>query len=312
MGSRVVCYRKESGTLEGRGRCFALHSQSNTPRSLGDADHIASRVNIAEIPDNILLDLFDFYRMDSQGSGIWAKAWQRLVHVCRRWRYVVFGSPLRLHLYLFCTGTTPVRKTLDVWPRLPIEISTPSFDVGDSEDNIIAALEQHDRVSQIWLHQMSLPCERFYTSMQQPFPELQNLRLWSTNSTQALRDNFLGGSAPRLRYLFFFNIPFPGLPKFLSSCNDLVDLHLHEIPNTGYISPEAMVTGLSALTRLKDLAIMFEFPYSDSFPDRRIRRTPLLIRAALSSLTRFRFQGVSEYLEDLLARISAPFVEILR
>jgi hypothetical protein len=40
--------------------------------------------------------------------------WQTLVHVCRRWRTLVFGSPLFLKLELVCTVKTPARDTLDV------------------------------------------------------------------------------------------------------------------------------------------------------------------------------------------------------
>jgi hypothetical protein len=263
-------------------------------------------VTAATLPDNILLDVFDFYRMDSRGFGAWAKAWQTLVHVSRRWRYIAFGSPRRLQLYLFCTGTTPVRKTLDVWPPLPIEISALPLEE-DNEDNIIAALEQHDRIREVWLELTSSPRERFDTTIQESFPALEVLQLWSEKTAPALPDKFLGGSAPRLRYLYLFHIPFPGLPKLLLSCNNIVDLYLYGIPNTGYFSPEAMITSLSALTRLKALAIEFESP--DSRPDRRIRRPHPLTRAVLPSLTRFHFRGVSEYLEDLVARIDASLVQ---
>ncbi|KAI0291180.1 hypothetical protein B0F90DRAFT_1779209, partial [Multifurca ochricompacta] len=48
--------------------------------------------------------------------------WHRLTHVCRRWRYLIFASPHRLDLRLLCTNGTPVRRTLDCWPALPISI----------------------------------------------------------------------------------------------------------------------------------------------------------------------------------------------
>ena len=73
-------------------------------------------------------------------------AWQPLVHVCRRWRNLVFGSPRRLKLRLLCTSTTPVKDRLDVWPALPLVI------VGNmtySSDNVIAALGQSNRVREV-------------------------------------------------------------------------------------------------------------------------------------------------------------------
>ena len=49
-------------------------------------------------------------------------AYRILVHVRRCWRRIVFGSPLRLNLRLFCSKKTPARHTLDVWPALPLII----------------------------------------------------------------------------------------------------------------------------------------------------------------------------------------------
>ncbi len=45
-----------------------------------------------------------------------------MVHVCQKWRCVVFGSQRRLNIQLACRPTTPVREMLDIWPRLPIVI----------------------------------------------------------------------------------------------------------------------------------------------------------------------------------------------
>jgi len=90
------------------------------------------------------------------------------------------------------------------------------------------------------------------------------------------------------------------------SATHLVELHLSNIPHSGYFSPEVMVTGLSALTRLEYLEIVFESPRSR--PDRR-RRPPPPTRTLLPVLTCFEFKGVSEYLDDLVARIDAPLLD---
>lgn len=80
--------------------------------------------------------------------------WIILVHVCRRWRYIVFASPRRLNLQLLVKAKTPVKKMLDIWPAFPIVIS-PEIGNADSveiADNVIAALEHPDRVSRISLN----------------------------------------------------------------------------------------------------------------------------------------------------------------
>ena len=78
-------------------------------------------------------------------------AWHPLVHVCRRWRTIVFESPQRLNLRLLCTSETPARDKLDVWPALPLIILGQAHFLTGSVDNIVAALERTDRVCQIHL-----------------------------------------------------------------------------------------------------------------------------------------------------------------
>jgi hypothetical protein len=114
----------------------------------------------------------------------------------------------------------------------------------------------------------------------------------------------LGRSAPHLRFLMLHGIPFPGLPKLLLSATNLVRLYLLNIPHSGYISPDAMVTALTALTCLQFLDIAFRSPRSH--PDQASRLPPPPTRIVLPALTGIRFKGACEYLDDLVARIDAP------
>ena len=260
-------------------------------------------MTIDRLPDVALLEIFDFYMGEEH-----SETWPTLVHVCRKWRNVVFGSPRRLSLLLFCKARTPVRETLDVWPPLPIAI----FAIDDKkwgDDSIIAALEHNDRIYKICLSFVSSPqSKNVLEEMQQPFPALETLLLVCEDKTPpVLRDSFLGGSVPSLQKLWLDHLPFPGLPKSLLSATHLVDLQLWRIPHSGYISPEVMVTCLSVLTRLKSIIIKFESPQSR--PDRR--RPPPQTRILLPVLSTLEFKGVSEYLEDLVARIEVPLLNRL-
>jgi hypothetical protein len=146
--------------------------------------------------------------------------------------------------------------------------------------------------------------------MQEQFPALIHLMLGffdATCSAPAIPNGFLGGSAPALQSLRLHSVPFPALPKILLSAPDLVTLTLVGIPHNGYISPEAMVAGLTASAHLKSLTIEFKSPRSR--PDRASRRPPPLTRTVLPALTWFSFEGTSEYLEDFTARIDAPLLE---
>jgi hypothetical protein len=234
------------------------------------------------------------------------EAWQSLAHVCRRWRSVVFGSPLRLGLRLFCTAKTRARDTLEVWPPLPLFIQCYGYYPKECVDNIIAALERRNCVYQIKLKDVpSSYFEKVVAAMQEPFPELTDLLLRSDDEMMTdLPDSFLGGSAPRLQSLWLDGIPYPGLSKLLSSATHLVHLNLWNIPHSGYISPEAIVIAVSALTSLTSLWLQFQSPRSR--PDRASRRPPPATCTVLPALTSFFFKGVAEYLDDLVARIYAP------
>ena len=254
-------------------------------------------------PDHPLLEIFSFCL-----DQAWADPWRALIHVCQRWRYVVLGSPRRLNLRLLCTPRRPVRKMLHIWPPLPLMISNPgcpevSWTRGAG--NVIAALRHKDRIVQISL--FDVPSElwqRIIGAMKEPLPALKKLRLWSNFSPMgALPASFLGGSAPLLQSLSLNRVPYPALPKLLSTTRDLVHFELLNLPNTWYIPTEDMVACLSSLTALTTFVLESE---SEREPRQVTQRSSQQERTFLHSLTSFRFKGPTKYLEDLVARIDAP------
>jgi len=261
------------------------------------------RVTISALPGYALLEIFKF----CVDQIFHEDAWHTLVHVCRKWRYVVFSSPRWLHLELRCTNKSPVKKLLDIWPALPIVIDASITNSRRSRvANIIAALKRHDLVCKISI--LGVPDSLLKSAtMKKRFPELTDLTLVSNeDNAPIIPDSFLGGSAPRLRSLDFSGIPFPfpALGKLLLSATDLVACDLWHIPKSGIISPELIVTTLSTLTRLRKLSIGFRSPRSRA--DRERRHPSLLKRLVLPSLTYLYFKGDSEYLEDIVGRIDAP------
>jgi hypothetical protein len=278
------------------------------------ASHHRAIVEI--LTDDILLEVFDWYRQTllEQWTNTWK--WVTLVHVCRRWRHIVFGSPCRLDLWLPCTYGTPVRRRLDCWPPLPIfikywanlEFRPPS---SEDEDNLIAALEHPDRVRKIQLAVTSSQLEKVVERIQIAFTGLTSLSLWlDKGTTPILPKTFLALCAsPRLRDISLVGVPFPGLPQLLASTIDLVSLRLLEVPDAGYIPPDVMATCLSTLPHLRFLCIDFHSPLSTRHNRGGSRRpAPTMTRDSLPSLTSFNFRGTSEYLEDLVAKIDAPFL----
>jgi hypothetical protein len=275
----------------------------------------ATTVTIGLLADNVLLEIFDFCQENYDVSmqmmilpeAVWD--WHILVHVCRRWRQVVFASPLRLNLQIRCSHGTPVRKNLDIWPTFPIiiEYTAPHWQIirNLDEDNIIAALEHPDRVRAIRLSLTGPQLGRIATALaiQEQFPVLTHLiLLCGDQDSPVIPGGFLGRSVACLQKIEFDGIPFPALPALLLSTSDLVTLDLRNIPQTGYISPKAMVAGLAMLTRLKSLRIEFRSP--KACPAQIC--LPPTTRTVLPALTNFTFWGVREYLEDFVARIDTP------
>ena len=240
------------------------------------------------------------------------EGWQALVHVCRLWRRLVLESPRRLNLQLYCVPQTPAKVTLDVWPALPLIVCGDMASSGT--DNIIAALGQHDRVSQVDLYGLAdLQLEQVSAAMLVPFPELTHLQLFLKNGETARRviipDSFLDGSARRMRHLKLSGVPFPGLPKLQFSATHLFQLSLYNIPHSGYFSPGAIVALISTLSGLETLEFTFQSP--QSCPDGQSRLPPSPKRSVIPALTYLRFKGVIEYFEDLVAGIDTPQLDRL-
>ena len=275
----------------------------------------ADRVTNNILPGDVLLLIFHFDRLayiegaDRVLRLSWR--WHRLVHVCRRWRSVVFASPNFLDLTLVCGPKTRMELT-SIWPLLPIIITNKQDWFIPEDYNFDAAAVHRNRVCEISLNYLtSRQLQRLASAMQEQLPALIHLKLGCevhyNPSTIALPDAFLDGSAPQLQSLELNSIAFPALQKLLSSATHLVHLKLWDIPHSGYFSPEAIVARLAVLVNLKSLIIGFKSPLSR--PDRRSQRLPPKTRTVLPALTRFEFRGVSEYLDDFVSRIDAPLLD---
>jgi len=175
--------------------------------------------------------------------------------------------------------------------------------------NIIAALEQHSRIVGICILRIpSLLLEKL-VEMENLFPMLTNLVLTSNDRryhAPVLPDSFLGESASRLRSLSLDGIPFPGLGKLLLSTTDLVHLSLSGLPHSGDISPEAMGTSLSALSRLESLYL--DFRSLSPWAKRESRHRPPVTRVVLPALIECYLKGDGKEVENFVPQIDAPLL----
>ena len=201
---------------------------------------------------------------------------------------------------------------LDIWPELPIYLHNFDCQTEEGREDVAAALRLNHRVFGVRLDRASdasdAAWKSFLSLMQQPFPALTHLWVHPSMSIKnAIPHSFLRGSAPVLRDLVLTGVPFPALPELLLSATNIVCLLYDNIPLSGYISPPAMVTGLSALTRLESLSLTFRSP--QDLPDREIRIPPPHTRTLLPALASLHFQGAPEYVDDLVAHLDTPLLE---
>ncbi|KAH9178374.1 hypothetical protein EDB89DRAFT_1170790 [Lactarius sanguifluus] len=258
------------------------------------------------LPDDVLLRIFQHY-LDAS-----PRRWPELAHVCRSWRQIIFASPLGLQLRLYCTYGTPILKNLASWPSLPLALDYVGSPMlrppsPEDEDNIMAAVEQSDRVCSINLTVSSSLLKKL-SAISEPFSELEELVLLSQDNVQSTLSRasaFWWGH--RLRILHSTRIAIPSLPQLLLPSQNLVDLQLHDIPRAGYFSPEAFANALCGMTQLETLSLHFL-----SLPPRRNYiglPPPPGDHVVLPALTRFKYRGISKYLDNLVARIDAPRLE---
>ena len=259
------------------------------------------------LTDNVLLEIFCFHQVlylsDRDVFEMPLRDWRQLMHVCRRWRQIIFESPRRLNLQILCTFNKRFKKSLGIWPDFPIAIKHRNFRLDSiDQDDVIAALEHPDRVFCIELKITGSQLEKMATVLQKPFPVLTHLDICSKDDENLdLPGGFLGGSAPCLEQISLSHISFPALPTLLLSAKNLVKLRLYSVPPT-YYTPGAMVVCLAELPRLDTLFLEFT---SATVRLGQIRPPPIT-RVVLPTLADFDFYGASEYLEDLVAQIDCP------
>ncbi|KAH9011910.1 hypothetical protein EDB85DRAFT_2224700 [Lactarius pseudohatsudake] len=266
--------------------------------------HVSQQVMIENLSDEVLLNIFRYY-LDAS-----PRFWLRLVHICCKWRRIVFVSQRTLRLRLFYTHGTPVLglKALDYWPALPIVVQYGGSlalnpPAPEDEDNIIAVLKQSDRVNSISLTVTSSLLEEL-SAIERPFSQLEDLVLLSPDSVRrTLPRAFQWGT--RIRCLHSTRVAFPALLHLLYSSRNLVDLQLHEVVHPLHFSPEALTDALSGMTQLRSLSLHLlttvKYTALDLPPP-----PPSEERITLPVLVRLDFQGIAEYLEGLVARIDAP------
>lgn len=157
-------------------------------------------MTISILPDDVLLHIFYSVRLEADRlRPLTVTWWHRFVHVCRRWRSIIFESPNSLNLRIVCAPRTRT-ELLGIWPPLPI-IITNTIDPHMPDYPFEAAIVHRNRVCEIDLYLQKSRLQLLASAMREQFPALIHLELaafYDTRPALALPDSFLGGSAPHL------------------------------------------------------------------------------------------------------------------
>ncbi|KAH8978122.1 hypothetical protein EDB86DRAFT_3249238, partial [Lactarius hatsudake] len=270
-------------------------------------------VTINRLNDDILLDIFNHYRLDEENAWNVRLGWRQLFQTCRRWRHLVYSSAFYLGMHIHCTNGTPIVAMLDHFPPVPLFIDYRYTDVTISEQDelgISHTLRLRDRMHRIDLHLPPSIFPKFLMLMEEPFPTLERLSLSlmvDKITSLTLPKTFL---APYLRHLTLSGICLPKRLRLLSSTASLVTLSLMNIAASGYIRPRLLVARLQSLPQLEEFTISFSMPVPRPSAERELlgkQGSPV----TLPNLKNLRFQGVGAYLERLLAQVRAPLLERL-
>jgi hypothetical protein len=190
---------------------------------------------------------------------------------------------------------------------LIVEFDIDTYALPLYQEKIHPALQHHHRVVSLFIRQWSWVDPMKHMALDNAFPILETLSLSSADyTTKALPNNFV---APRLRSLSLSKVAISAASSLLANLAEIVSLDIEYIPNYDDILPEYLVEVLSGFPHLENLCISPRLP---STMVRELRRTTRITRVVLPSLLTFKYEGVSGYLENLLALISTPLLRCFR
>ncbi|KAI0258074.1 hypothetical protein BC834DRAFT_913981 [Gloeopeniophorella convolvens] len=96
----------------------------------------SERKTIDSLHDELLLEIFNAYRLDNPDTWIFKSRWFILADVCRRWREVILASAIHLELELSWGNGTPFSYDFSFTPM-----------THEDEQGILLALQRRDHTS---------------------------------------------------------------------------------------------------------------------------------------------------------------------
>ena len=115
---------------------------------------------------------------------------------------MIYASPLRLGLRIFCKSGKPIKHILRAWPTLPLVVWFKGSPNSKSlPENVVIALSHTDRVCEIDLGVTNPISQPIADVMQVPFPALECIRLAPNDAAEPPAiSGFLGGVGATLEH----------------------------------------------------------------------------------------------------------------
>ena len=174
-----------------------------------------------------------------------------------------------------------------------------------SKQQLLLALQHRDRVSAISVLNWCFGRSELRCALDNTFPMLETLSL---SNASVLPDNLV---VPRLRALHLLSIAISRKSLLLTNATNLSSLRLMFIPDKStYLPPEYLVEHLASMPHLENISIE-SFPSSSRSENVGESPHPQITRVELPSLSRLIYTGISPYLDNLLSRISAPYLQYI-
>jgi hypothetical protein len=220
-------------------------------------------------------------------------------------------SKSRLRLCFLCNFANPITTIPSHLTPIPLILSFVRFnprELPNFQQEVLPALRHRDRVYAISITHRCPEALELCSTLNSAFPMLETLSLCGDFRTRVLPDNFV---APRVRALHLRRIAITRRSLLLANTTKLSSLCLELFPASGYLSPEYLVEHLASMPCLENLSLTFlTFP---PFPE-TARELPhsQITRVVLPRVSRLIYVGTSLYLDNLLSRISTPFLQDFR
>lgn len=198
------------------------------------------------------------------------------------------------------------------FPLVIDHVDRSRFITAEDEEQIMHALQHHDRVRRIRLRVPAQILQKFLVAIDKEFPILEYLFIGPLTYTNIglVVPGIL--QAPHLRHLVLLNFSFDLKSPLFTTAPELITLSLNGIPPSAYIHPGDLLRYISRIPQLRTLGIEFRSPLPNHEIERKNSDVPITTRVTLPNLRWFGLKGASAYLETLLSRITTPLLEKLQ